>query len=101
MNRQLRQHLVVLTQVAAVNNNHQLLLLDRHYTGCRWEHFPQRANAQRLVNSLRELGYEAFITDGPPYRVQTGAFSSESAQRYADELIKRGFEVTIVRPDNP
>jgi len=64
--------------------------------------FSQRANAQRLVNSLRELGYEAFITDGPPYRVQTGAFSSsESAQRYADELIKRGFEVTIVRPDNP
>lgn len=61
--------------------------------------FSQRDNAQRLVNSLKELGYEAIITPGPPFRVQTGAFSSnDNAQRYAAELNDKGFEVTIVRP---
>lgn len=61
--------------------------------------FSQRDNAQRLVNSLKELGYEAIITSGPPFRVQTGAFSNnDNAKRYAAELEDQGFEVTIVRP---
>jgi len=59
--------------------------------------FSSRANAERVVNQLKELGYEAIISSGPPYRVQTGAFASrDNAVRLGEELKAKGFEVAVV-----
>lgn len=60
--------------------------------------FSEKANADRMVASLKEEGYEAIIVSGPPHRVQTGAFSSqENATKLMEELKKKGFEAIIVR----
>lgn len=60
--------------------------------------FSERANAERMLNQLKEAGYEGIIISGPPHRVQTGAFSSqENAARLVNELQKKGFEAIIVR----
>lgn len=60
--------------------------------------FSERANAERMVEQLKQAGYEGIIISGPPHRVQTGAFSSqENAARLMDELHGKGFEAIIVR----
>ena len=49
------------------------------------------------MTQLKELGYEAIVSDGPPYRVQTGAFASrENAVRLSEELKAKGFDVVVV-----
>lgn len=61
--------------------------------------FSQLQNAEAMVASLNQNGFEAVISAGPPYRVQTGAFASrENAENYADQLREKNFEVSIVQP---
>ncbi|MFY9525713.1 MAG: hypothetical protein GX101_01155 [Firmicutes bacterium] len=61
--------------------------------------FSEKRNADRLVELLKEDGYEAIvISEAAFHRVQTGAFSSEAnAARLAEELRGKGYEAIIVR----
>lgn len=54
-------------------------------------------NALTVREQLEAKGYDATVTDGPPFRVRSGGFATrEAAQEYANKLEKEGFEVAIV-----
>ncbi|HHY15359.1 MAG TPA: SPOR domain-containing protein [Firmicutes bacterium] len=61
--------------------------------------FSEKRNAERLVELLKEEGYDALVISEAAYhRVQTGAFGTEAnAAKLVSELKAKGFEAIIVR----
>jgi cell division septation protein DedD len=61
------------------------------------------ANAQKVLNNLRELGYKSAyrekidVTNGQVIRVRTGPYKEKAtAERVHKELKEKGFDATIV-----
>ena len=58
--------------------------------------FSEEANAQGMVEKLKEAGFTGYITSESPYRVQAGAFQTEAAaQELEEKLQQNGFSVYI------
>ncbi|HHY99010.1 MAG TPA: hypothetical protein GX509_09760 [Firmicutes bacterium] len=60
--------------------------------------FQERANAERLSETLKSEGYQVYVTSEAPFKVQVGAFSKEeNAQALAKQLKDAGYEAFVAK----
>jgi cell division septation protein DedD len=92
------------SKVAAADSPLRKSLLPRGTLIVQVAAFAQEANARKLVESLRQTNFPAFLSttrDGGFYRVQVGPYADEESARTAlSELGRAGFKPFVLSADS-